>query len=84
MIFESVHLIELITKLYLVIQNNVTKGPIVEISPEFQIFTGKETLVLVFKNHNASTSQQQQQLLSSSTSSQVKISRKSNRMEFTI
>ncbi|OTF72318.1 hypothetical protein BLA29_001635 [Euroglyphus maynei] len=78
LIFESVHLIELITKLYLVIQNTANKGPIVEISPEFQIYTGKETLVLLFKNHSSTQSS------SSTPSGQVKIHRKSNRMEFSI
>lgn len=73
-LFESSHLIELITKLFLVIQNAVGKGPTIEISQEFQVHTGKENLVLVFKTRtNPDTSL-----------NEVRISRKSNRLEITI
>jgi len=73
-LFESSHLIELITKLFLVIQNAVGRGPIVEIAQEFQVHTGKETLVLVFKCRTPPEL----------SSHEVKISRRSNRLEISL
>lgn len=64
-------MIEIVTKLFLVIQNATGKPPEVNIATEFEVNFGKENVVLAFRSS----------VMSDVQSGQIKISRKSNRME---
>lgn len=70
-IFETGHVIEIVTKLFLVIQNATGKVPEVKISTEFQVNFGKETGVLAFRCSSSSEHHP----------GQIRIYRKGNRME---
>ncbi|GIY10789.1 unconventional myosin-Ib [Caerostris darwini] len=70
-LFETGHVIEIVTKLYLVIQNATGKPPEVNIATEFEANFGKESVVLAFKCTGLSEVQP----------GQVKIYRRGNRME---
>ncbi|GFT88674.1 unconventional myosin-Ib [Nephila pilipes] len=48
-LFETGHVIEIVTKLFLVIQNATGKPPEVNIATEFEANFGKESVVLAFK-----------------------------------
>ncbi|GBN91590.1 Unconventional myosin-Ib [Araneus ventricosus] len=70
-LFETGHVIEIVTKLYLVIQNATGKPPEVNVATEFEANFGKENVVLAFKCAGLSEVQP----------GQVKIYRRGNRME---
>lgn len=70
-LFETGHVIEIVTKLFLVIQNATGKPPDVSIATEFEVNFGKENVTLAFRSSLASDLQP----------GQIKISRKGNRME---
>ncbi|KAH9369049.1 hypothetical protein HPB48_002605 [Haemaphysalis longicornis] len=71
-IFETGHVIEIVTKLFLVIQNATGKVPEVKISTEFQVNFGRETGVMTFRCSPSSEHHQP---------GQIRIYRKGNRME---
>ncbi|XP_067131033.1 unconventional myosin-Ib isoform X1 [Centruroides vittatus] len=70
-LFETGHVIEIVTKLYLVVQNATGKPPDISIATEFEANFGKETVIITFKCSGLPDAQP----------GQVKISRKGNRME---
>ncbi|CAN7980923.1 unnamed protein product [Ixodes pacificus] len=70
-LFETGHVIEIVTKLFLVIQNATGKPPEVNIATEFEVNFGKENVVLGFRSS----------VMTDVQSGQIKISRKGNRME---
>ncbi|KAG8177886.1 hypothetical protein JTE90_001718 [Oedothorax gibbosus] len=70
-LFETGHVIEIVTKLFLVIQNATGKPPEINVATEFEANFGKENVVLAFKCAGLSEVQP----------GQVKINRRGNRME---
>ncbi|CAN8014514.1 unnamed protein product [Ixodes persulcatus] len=70
-LFETGHVIEIVTKLFLVIQNATGKPPEVNIATEFEVNFGKENVILGFRSS----------VMTDVQSGQIKISRKGNRME---
>ncbi|KAK6644338.1 hypothetical protein RUM43_000605 [Polyplax serrata] len=73
-IFQTGHVIEMVTKLFLVIQNAVGKPPEVNISAEIEANFGQQTVLLTFKCPRLTEFQQ----------GQIRILRKGNRMEVII
>ncbi|XP_022240517.1 unconventional myosin-Ib-like isoform X3 [Limulus polyphemus] len=73
-LFETGHVIEIVTKLFLVIQNATGKPPEINIAPEFEANFGKENAILTFKSVGLPEVQP----------GQLKITRKGNRMEVII
>ncbi|XP_076356259.1 myosin 95E isoform X4 [Tachypleus tridentatus] len=73
-LFETGHVIEIVTKLFLVIQNATGKPPEINITPEFEANFGKENAILTFKTVGLPEVQP----------GQLKITRKGNRMEVII
>ncbi|XP_015787505.1 LOW QUALITY PROTEIN: unconventional myosin-Ia-like [Tetranychus urticae] len=51
-VMESGHVIEIVTKLFLVIQNATTKQPEVQIATEFEANFGKENILVLFRCSN--------------------------------
>ncbi|KAH6930555.1 hypothetical protein HPB50_014721 [Hyalomma asiaticum] len=70
-IFETGHVIEIVTKLFLVIQNATGKTPEVNFSTEFEVNFGKEMGVLAFRCTS----------MADHHPGQIRIYRKGNRME---
>ncbi|XP_042900119.2 unconventional myosin-Ib [Parasteatoda tepidariorum] len=70
-LFETGHVIEIVTKLFLVIQNATGKPPEINVATEFEANFGKENVVLAFKCSGLPEVQP----------GQVKIYRRGNRME---
>lgn len=70
-IFETGHVIEIVTKLFLVIQNATGKAPEVNFSTEFEVNFGKDTGVLAFRCTS----------MGDHHPGQIRIYRKGNRME---
>ncbi|XP_055589131.1 unconventional myosin-Ia-like [Uranotaenia lowii] len=71
-VFQSAHSIEIVTKLFLVIQNATAKSPEIVISTEFEANFAQQTVVFTFKCGG---------MLDSPYSSQTRVQRKGNRME---
>ncbi|CAG9806398.1 unnamed protein product [Chironomus riparius] len=74
-IFQTGHVIEIVTKMFLVIQNATNKPPEIQINPEFEANFGQQTVIMSFK----------QQLMTDLNNQQLtRVSRKGNRMEITV
>ncbi|XP_037911056.1 unconventional myosin-Ib isoform X2 [Hermetia illucens] len=73
-VFQTGHVIEIVTKLFLVIQNATAKPPEVHISTEFEANFGQQTVVFTFKYAG----------LSEITQGQPKVTRRGNRMEILV
>uniref|UniRef100_A0A1B6DCA7 Myosin motor domain-containing protein n=4 Tax=Clastoptera arizonana TaxID=38151 RepID=A0A1B6DCA7_9HEMI len=70
-VFQTGHVIEIVTKLFLVVQNAVGKPPQVNISTEFEANFGQQTVAVLFKCTGLPEVQ----------SGQIRIVRKGNKME---
>ncbi|XP_058462725.1 unconventional myosin-Ia [Malaya genurostris] len=70
-VFQTAHSIEIVTKLFLVIQNATAKSPEIVISTEFEANFGQQTVVFTFKCDG----------LMDSPYNQTRVQRKGNRME---
>ncbi|XP_053945830.1 unconventional myosin-Ib isoform X2 [Anastrepha ludens] len=73
-VFQTGHVIEIVTKMFLVIQNATGKPPEIHISTEFEANFGQQTIIFSFKYSGMSDLAQ----------SQPKVTRKANRMEITV
>ncbi|XP_055848851.1 unconventional myosin-Ia isoform X2 [Episyrphus balteatus] len=73
-VFQTGHVIEIVTKLFLVIQNATSKPPEIHISTEFEANFGQQTVVFTFKYGGMSEFSQ----------GPPKVSRKGNRMEIIV
>lgn len=76
-VFQTGHVIEIVTKLFLVIQNATSKPPEIHISTEFEANFGQQTVVFTFKC-GALTE------MPHSGQGQTRVARKGNRMEVII
>nr|CAD7586434.1 unnamed protein product [Timema genevievae] len=70
-VFQTGHVIEIVTKLFLVVQNAMGKPPEVNISTEFEANFGQQTVMVAFKCMGLPEVQP----------GQIRISRKGNKME---
>ncbi|XP_062535184.1 unconventional myosin-Ia [Armigeres subalbatus] len=70
-VFQTAHSIEIVTKLFLVIQNATAKSPEIVISTEFEANFGQQTVVFTFKCGG----------LVDNPYNQTRVQRKGNRME---
>ena len=71
-VLQTGHVIEIVTKLFLVVQNATGKPPLVNISTEFEgNFGGDSSVLFAFKKTSAS----------SSSSSHVKLVKRGNKFE---
>ncbi|XP_020716294.1 unconventional myosin-Ia isoform X2 [Ceratitis capitata] len=73
-VFQTGHVIEIVTKMFLVIQNATGKPPEIHISTEFEANFGQQTIIFSFKYGG----------MSDLVQSQPKVTRKANRMEITV
>ncbi|CAG2162923.1 unnamed protein product [Oppiella nova] len=73
-VFESTHVIEIVTKLFLVIQNAVTKPPHILITNEFEADFGRDVVTFVFRCLGPPDT----------TTGPAKIHRRQNKMEVTL
>ncbi|XP_037946319.1 unconventional myosin-Ib [Teleopsis dalmanni] len=73
-VFQTGHVIEIVTKMFLVIQNATGKPPEIHISTEFEANFGQQTVIFSFKYSG----------LSDMSQSQPKVIRKANRMEIVV
>ncbi|XP_038106815.1 unconventional myosin-Ia isoform X2 [Culex quinquefasciatus] len=73
-VFQTAHSIEIVTKLFLVIQNATAKSPEIVISTEFEANFGQQTVVFTFKCGG----------LADNPYNQTRVQRKGNRMEVTV
>uniref|UniRef100_A0A336LWW2 CSON002516 protein n=1 Tax=Culicoides sonorensis TaxID=179676 RepID=A0A336LWW2_CULSO len=69
-VFQTGHILEIVTKLFLVVQNATTRPPEVHISSEFEANFGQQTVILTFRCGGSEL-----------TYTQPKVTRKGNRME---
>ncbi|KAG5671774.1 hypothetical protein PVAND_001951 [Polypedilum vanderplanki] len=71
-VFQTGHVIEIVTKMFLVIQNATSKPPEIQINPEFEANFGNNVVIMSFK----------QQMMTDLNNQQLtRVSRKGNRME---
>lgn len=70
-VFQTGHVIEIVTKLFLVVQNAVGKAPEVNISTEFEANFGQQTVIFTFKCMSLPEVQP----------GQIRVLRKGNKME---
>ncbi|GLH07217.1 Unconventional myosin IC [Gryllus bimaculatus] len=73
-VFQTGHVIEIVTKLFLVVQNALGRPPEVNISTEFEANFGQQTVLFAFKCTG----------LTETNPSQLRITRRGNRMEVLI
>nr|CAD7194830.1 unnamed protein product [Timema douglasi] len=73
-VFQTGHVIEIVTKLFLVVQNAMGKPPEVNISTEFETNFGQQTVMVAFKCMGLPEVQP----------GQIRISRKGNKMEILV
>ncbi|KAG1705488.1 Unconventional myosin-Ib [Nymphon striatum] len=70
-IFQTGHVIEIVTKIFLVVKNAVGKHPEIQITPEFEAKFGSQNVVISFKSNCTSDSQM----------NQLKVLRRGNKLE---
>ncbi|XP_054257245.1 unconventional myosin-Ib-like, partial [Macrosteles quadrilineatus] len=73
-VFQTGHVIEIVTKLFLVVQNAVGKPPQVNISTEFEANFGQQTVAVVFKCTGLPEVQP----------GQIRVMRRANKMEILV
>ncbi|CAM1324369.1 MYO1A (predicted) [Pycnogonum litorale] len=75
-VFQTGHVIEVVTKMFLVVQNAVGKPPEIQISPEFEANFGTQNVILNFRSVGSSGGSG-----IDSQPGQLRITRKGNRLE---